>query len=144
MDTPYPIKHDKKLTEEMLKTHYVSKVHLTGIKVESQPPDEKTNRYLMHWRITVECIPEDKPEPTKGATGSKTKKGKSSKTIDSKPKAQDSKAKESTKATGSKSKAQDSTKEKEKQKNIFIVVEADVSLNDIEKYGRQDIPAQMM
>lgn len=118
----HPIKHGVKITDEMLKTHYVSKLHLTGIKVASS----STKPWRMSWRITAECKPNDKTEQAKETVGSSKK----------------TKASGSKKATSSKAKAQDSTKAKGKQ---FIAIDFEVSQEDVDWYsGREFVPVQMM
>lgn len=107
----YPIKHDDELTSDMLKSYYVSKIHLTGIKCH--PLDKKVKRYPMHWRITAECKPVKIVEPPGGPKMQK-KDGKSTAT--------DSKSK----ATKAKTKAQDATKAKKKQKKVFIAIDTKV------------------
>lgn len=99
----------------MLKTHYLSKIHLTGIKVPFMDTDLHSTRYPMHWRITAECRFKDK----------------------------DKKKEHKTKAIDSKSKAHGSKKAEEKPKVVFIAIDLETKRNDIMEYDGK-IPAQML
>lgn len=123
----YPVKHDRRLTDEMLKMHFVHSVHLTGIRMQYYP-----NRQLhsLHWRITVECRTKN-VEQSKGTIEPKDKK----------------KGKSSSKATDSKSKpnAQGSSKAKGKQESIFIVVNT-IPIEEYESknLNKSDVPTEMV
>lgn len=125
----------------MLKTHYVAKVYLTGIRMESPPPSpeegEEPRRDPLHWRLTIECRTKVKTESSKAASSSKShKKGESSK---SHGHGHGHGHGHSSKSKATKDKADD------KPKIIFIAVDTKLFPSDIvANGGKSNVPAQML